>query len=163
MHIPSLTDFKAYLGKKILSCTEAEIRFAFHALNFTLKEFRQNQGMVSFEIHFTRYFIMKVEVSGGLVTFSNEWILFDDNNTHHVIFSEPENLMLTIQLFFDIFGTPLLDPLKYGPTFIKGWSVFENEDQHDDYLAEMYRMLPNYKPQIPLGSIARNSDKKVVS
>ena len=55
------------LKKPILTCSEEEIRFALHIMGFDLKEYHQDQGRVAFEIHFRRIYVIKMEVTGGII------------------------------------------------------------------------------------------------
>lgn len=119
--------FKTALKKPILSCEENEIRFVFHVLGFDLKEYRQELGRIAFEIHYRRVFVIKIEVSGGIVVFSNPWIVFNNKeDVHHVNMGDPQALALILSIFVAIFNEPLLIPMEYKPAYIKGWSVFDD-------------------------------------
>ena len=158
--------FQVSLRKGILECTEEEIKFAFHLLNFDLKNFRQEVGRVEFEVHFNRYYIIKITVLPDKTIFSNEWIIFNDNTkVHHVQLDHPGNLLImVINQMVNMFGPSLLAPLRYNPAFIEGWSVFENGEEahayYDIFVSVIHEIYPEMKePVKEEGKVAKPAKK----
>ena len=135
------------LKKPILTCSEEEIRFALHIMGFDLKEYHQDQGRVAFEIHFRRIYVIKMEVTGGIITFSNRWVVFNDKEEiHHLNFEEPENLILILNLFINLFGKALLEPIGYQPAYIKEWSLFETGEEAKEFWQTFQTVLREVCP-----------------
>ena len=165
------------LKKPILACSEEEVRFAFHIMGFDLKEYHQELGRIAFEIHFRRLYIIKVEVAGGIITFSNRWVIFNDKEqVHHLNFQEPDKFILILNLFINLFSKALLEPVGYQPAYIKDWSVFETGEEakefwqtFQDVLHEVCPPAPDKpaKPAAPqrkkAGKGVKTAKKKVVS
>ncbi len=152
------------LKKPILTCTENEIRFPLHIMGFDLKEFHQDQGRVAFEMHYQRCYVIKVEVAGGVLTFSNQWIVFNDKEEiHHINFEDPGKLILILNLFVTLFGQALLNPIGYQPAFIKGWSQFETPEEAKEYWATLQSVLQEVCPPAEeTGKAAAPQPKKPV-
>lgn len=132
----SHTEFKEALEKSPLECSENELRFIFNALGFDLKEFKQETSRVVFEVHFRRNYIVKVELVSGLLVFSNRWIIFNDKNEterHNINFQFNGSTIKILNLFLDMFGPCLLNPLQYMPAYIKGWSVCDSPKETKEY------------------------------
>lgn len=140
--------FEAALKKPILSCEENEIRFAFHVMGFDLKEYRQELGRIAFEIHYQRVFIIKVEVSGGVVVFSNPWIVFNDREeVHHINMDEPQALILILNMFVTMFNEALLKPMEYKPAYIKEWSIFDDGAEAKEAWATLQLVIQELLPK----------------
>ena len=122
------------LRKHILNCTEDELRFVFHLLNFDLKEFRQETARVTFEVHFTRFYVIKISVTPEMTAFSNEWIVFnDDKNNHGLEVVTPPMFFNILNMMMNFFGEALLNPMAWKPTFIPGWSIFADGVEAKEY------------------------------
>lgn len=146
------SQFKAALKKNPLNCTENELRFIFNLLGFDLKEFRLETARVTFEIHFTRHYIMKAEIMHGLLVFSNQWIVFDDNDDpQHIKINFNRTLLDFITLFFNMFGRDLLEPIHYTASYTEGWSMVDSKEEGREYweiLCELGR-AERTKPETP--------------
>lgn len=130
----SLTQFRKALKKSILGCSEEEVRFVFNIMGFDLKEFSQETGRINFEVHYRRYYIIKVEVIEGVVLFSNPWVVFNDNkDAHHINFQFNGPLLDLLSMFLDLFGPSFLKPLNYQPAFIDGWSACAGPEEGKMY------------------------------
>lgn len=147
MQVLSKEQLKDCLKKPILQCTEEEIRFAFHVLGFDLKEFKQEQGRVSFEIHYRQFYIIKLEVVGGLSIFSSIWIIFNDKEeSHSLSIQEPSCFVALLGTFFNLFNSSLLEPVRYRPGFMKGWSIFETPEEAKGYWETIGNVLHEVCP-----------------
>ena len=125
---------EAALRKHILNCTEDEIRFVFHLLNFDLKEYKQEMGRITFEVHFTRFYIIKITVTPELLVFSNEWIVFNDDKTNHSLeCATPPMFFSVLNMMMNFFGEALLKPTGWKPTYIEGYSIFEDGKEAKGY------------------------------
>lgn len=134
MQKPTKGQFKAALNKSPLNCTENELRFVFNLLGLDLKEFRQETARVSFEIHYTRYYIMKVEIMRGLLIFNNQWIVFDgQEDPQHIKIQFNGSFLDFLVQFFNAFGAELLEPIHYSPSYIKGWSMVDSREEGQEY------------------------------
>ncbi len=122
------------LRKHILNCTEDELRFVYHLLNFDLKEFKQEVGRITYEIHFTRFYVIKVTVTNDLLVFSNEWIVFNDDKTKHSLeCATPPMFFSVLNMMMNFFGQALLAPMNWKPTYIPGYSIFDNGEEAKGY------------------------------
>ncbi len=153
---------QAALRKPILGCTEDEIRFPYHIMGFDLKNFQQEQGRVAFEIHYQRFYIIKVEVAGGILTFSNQWVIFNEKeDVHHLSFEDPGKLIFILNYLISLFGKPLLEPAGYRPAFIKGHSICETPEEAKDYWMIIQEVLYEFYPELrPDADPKKVSEKK---
>ena len=122
------------LRKVTLNCTEEEIRFVFHLFSFDLKEFKQETGRISFEIHYKINYIVKVELTATAMTFSNEWINFEDENTHGIAMTVPTCLGELMVMFINMFMPNLLQRVCYNIAYNEQWSIFESVEEAQEYL-----------------------------
>ena len=130
------------LRKHILQCTEDEIRFVFHIVNFDLKEFHQEVGRVQFEIHFTRFYVIKVTITQEMLVFSNEWMVFNDQNSHALdAIATPPMLFMVMNRFIQTFAQ-ILQEMQWRPVYIDGYSVFEDGKTAKEYF-ELFQQTAN--------------------
>lgn len=154
MRTLSKQEFSDTLRKKVSEVTEDEFRFIFNILGFDLKEATfAGEELISFEIHWRRYYIIKVTVEGGVLTFSSPWIIFnDDDNSRAVGFECPSSLVALISLFYGAFGSSLLSPIDYNPGYIEGWSALSNPTESKEYWDEIASILSKNSPKDNEGS-----------
>ena len=120
--------------KPVLDCTEEEHRFVFHLLTFDLKEFSQETGRVSFELHFTRTFVIRITVTSDKLVFSNEWVHFNEKGRHAIETEPVPALFVMLNVFMNNFAESFLKELGWEPSYIPEWSVFKDSSQALEYI-----------------------------
>lgn len=127
---------KTTLHKSIKDCTENEIRFIFNVFDLTLKEFYKKEGLVDFEIHFKRNYLMRLVAKGSLIHFNNEYVNFqaDDDSTNGVSMPCPENIMDVVIIFINMFTPNILKNAGYELSFNSETSIFDSIEEVQEYM-----------------------------
>ncbi len=125
------------LHKNIMNCTENELRFVFHVLSFDLKEMKQECGRTRFEVHFKCNYVMRIEIAGNHLSFSNEWIRFNEEYAHRLLTSTPDCLGKLVVIFINMFMPNVLQKINYGIVYNEDWSVFDSYEEAHSYFITM--------------------------
>lgn len=139
----SKEQIREVLHKNIMDCTENELRFIFHILSFDLKEMKQECGRTRFEVHFKRNYVMRIEIAGNNMYFSNEWIQFNEENIHGISTSTPDCLGKLIVIFINMFIPNVLQKINYGIVYNEDWSVFDSCEEANSYFVTMQTEMGN--------------------
>lgn len=124
---------RAALNKRIIDCSEDELRFMFHVLYFDLKEFYQETDRVRFEVHFKRAYVMRIEAGNGPLSFNNEWIDFGEGSTG-VSIGITYSVGEIITIFLNMFGDNILRHINYGLEYNDNWSIFDSQEEAQSFL-----------------------------
>lgn len=147
-------NFQKALFSHMLSLSEQEIRFGMNIMGFTLKEYRQCNGKIEFEIHYHRNYIIKAEIIDSLLIFSNQWVIFNpETNESFVTLPMPPTFVDFISLFITMCGDSLLKEANYSPCYIPGFTLADSPEEAKEYW-EMVRKA-NYDL-----SVKRNMEMK---
>ncbi len=124
------------LHKSMKDCTENEIRFIFNIFDFNLKEFYQEKGLVDFEIHFKRNYLMRVILQGNLLHFSNEYVNFqsEDDSTNGVSMPYPKTILDVVMVFINLFSPNILKKAGYELSYNPEASIFDSIEEAQEYM-----------------------------
>ena len=131
------------LHKPFSACTEEEIRFIFHVFAFDLKEFSHTFQKSSFEVHFQNHYIARIQIDGDMAIFTNEWVLFNINQSHSFVVKSFGCIGELVMTFVNIFAQYLVAQANYSALYNKEWSVFASEDEAHSYLSKAQEIIVN--------------------
>lgn len=126
---------KEVLNKRPCELTHEELTFIFYIFSFQVKEYYSGENNISFEIHFERTFIIRVNYpkEKGLMSFNNEFVNFGEG-CHGTAMPRAKDTGELIRLFVNMFYDNLLSSANYTATYDEEESMFDSQEEASEYL-----------------------------
>lgn len=127
-------ELKTALEKLPTELTKEELSFIFDCLSFQIKEYYSGVHNISFEIHFERTFIIRVQYpkEKGTMSFNNEFVNFGEG-THGIATGRAKDTLELVNLFINMFYDNLLASANYGVGYDEEESMFDSPEEAKEY------------------------------
>ena len=122
--------------------SKEELAFIFYIFSFHIKEYYSGEENISFEIHFERTFIIRVNhpKGKGLMSFRNEFVNFGEG-THGISMPRTKNTGDFLKIFFNMFYSTLLRLASYTASYDEEESLFVSREKATEYLEFVQNLI----------------------
>lgn len=131
-------EVKSILAKRILDCTEEEVRAVFDIFDFQLKEFFKTTSDIDFEVHFKRTYLMRIKADSNKLECSNEYVTFQNGaegeSCHGLAISTPATLAEVLVFFINSFAPNILRSAGYCVNYDAETSPYNSLEEAQEYM-----------------------------
>ena len=135
-------EIKALLLKQPSDLTKDELSDLFSILCLNIKEYEKFDRNISFEIHFSRTYLIQVvyPIGLGCMSFRNEYLNFSEGCSG-VSMSKLNNTAELINIFLNMFNGSILNEAGYSIFFDEDSSDFDSEEEAQSYLVMLQQAM----------------------